>query len=158
MGKISKRDVDVLVADMAEKLGETEPTALSQLRRIVELAGTEFSNKILVETLELEQQGGLSTLDGKRKRTIGGTFFFLVKEKIDKDLKDLVFPNQSDLPELKGADVQTRKSLQRLIDQAERLRENIRLLKESNGANVGLSEQLLKSTEREIEKIKSRYI
>ena len=68
-------------SDIAEQLGETSPTAIYQIIRIIAILGIDRVNEFLQETLELEKNGGLLVKDGSRRRTPGGTFLYLVKTK-----------------------------------------------------------------------------
>jgi hypothetical protein len=55
-----------------------EPKA-GLVRRAIEIIGPERAQQCLEKTLETEANGGLMTLDGKRRRTPGGTFFYVVR-------------------------------------------------------------------------------
>jgi Phosphorylated adapter RNA export protein, RNA-binding domain len=68
-----------VVQTIAEQLDETEAEPLRLLRRVVKRLGTEEALAFLHKTLEAEAQGGLTLADGSRRRTLGGTFFFLVR-------------------------------------------------------------------------------
>lgn len=46
---------------------------------------------IYERTLEIENEGGLMTADGTRRRTFGGTFFYLARTMLPKDISDAVF-------------------------------------------------------------------
>jgi PHAX RNA-binding domain len=66
-------------AFVASCLGETLPHVVASIGRIVAALGADRVKALLKETLEIEQNGGLMVVDGSRRRTIGGTWFFLVK-------------------------------------------------------------------------------
>jgi hypothetical protein len=70
-----------VVTTIAEKLGETEPGAVSQLHLLVKKLGPVLALAFLKETLEIEAQGGMMLPDGTRHRTPGGVFFHLVRTK-----------------------------------------------------------------------------
>jgi CHAD domain-containing protein len=76
-----KAPASPVVTQIAQALGETQPAALGQLKRIVQTIGEEQALAILQQALEIEQQGGLMLPDRKR-RTPGGVFFRLVKEQM----------------------------------------------------------------------------
>jgi hypothetical protein len=79
------------IAAIAELLGETEKYALRQIKGIMMLCGPEFTQSILEEAKEIEASGGLKTVDGKRKRTFGGVFFFLARGRMAPELRRAVF-------------------------------------------------------------------
>ncbi len=72
---------DEIVQIIAEQLSETEEQPLQLLKQVVKRLGTERSLAFLKEALEIEAQGGLMIGDGSRRRTPGGTFFYLVRKK-----------------------------------------------------------------------------
>jgi CHAD domain-containing protein len=74
-----------VVTQIAQALGETQPAALGQLKRIVQTIGDERALAILQQALEIEQHGGLMLLDGSRRHTPGGVFFRLVKEQMSPE-------------------------------------------------------------------------
>lgn len=78
---------------IAEILGETDEGPVGQIAQVIEKCGLEFAQKIAEETNKIEEKGGMKTHDGKRRRTKGGIFFFLVKGRIDADVRKEIFPN-----------------------------------------------------------------
>lgn len=79
--------------EIAETLGEKDDGPLSQLEMLVEHKGEEFVREVLKETLEVEKKGGMRTHSGKRRRTVGGVFFYLAKGKLEPELRQKIFPN-----------------------------------------------------------------
>lgn len=77
---------------LAEALGETAPRVRVTLLRIA----TELSGPTIIEllqtTLEIERHGGMLTLDGSRRRTRGGVFFYLARGRMTKEQRERVFP------------------------------------------------------------------
>jgi Phosphorylated adapter RNA export protein, RNA-binding domain len=63
---------------LAEVLQEPEKALLA---RVLKMLGQERCAAILADTLTIESNGGMLTLAGDRRRTPGGTFFELVKQK-----------------------------------------------------------------------------
>lgn len=61
------------------------------IEALIEAIGQERVMAILAEALEKEAAGGVLRRDGVR-RTVGGAFFFLAKQKITKKEKRTVFP------------------------------------------------------------------
>lgn len=79
-----KREVQqhlAFVQSVADMLGETKQHAYWRLHLIVRVLGAPRVVLLLKETLQVEQQGGLMVLNGSRRRTPGGVFFFLAKQQ-----------------------------------------------------------------------------
>lgn len=83
--------------ELAEKLNESNPKARFQLRRIVETQGRTFSQKLYDETMRIEEEGGLMTLDGTRRRTIGGVYLYLAWQHVAPEFRDKIFPDRARL-------------------------------------------------------------
>ena len=62
---------------IASALGETEQVAQQQIQRIVWALGRTAARRLLKQTLQIEQDGGMMLRDGSRRRTPGGVFFHL---------------------------------------------------------------------------------
>ncbi|HEU5087850.1 MAG TPA: hypothetical protein VFT99_10405, partial [Roseiflexaceae bacterium] len=67
---------------IAEQLGENSPQAVALIGRILRTLGSDATQQFVAEAQRLDETGGLLTEDGSRKRTLGGTFFYLVKEHL----------------------------------------------------------------------------
>ena len=68
--------------EIAEALGEVDDEQIELVGRCVASLGEEACRQLLVQTWQVESTGGLLTLDGSnRRRTAGGVFFWLVKQK-----------------------------------------------------------------------------
>lgn len=67
------------VKKIADILGEGEPRALSQIRYILNKRGVDFIKSRLREAKSIQDGGGMKVDDGRRKKTFGGVFFYLVK-------------------------------------------------------------------------------
>ena len=100
---------------IAQRLGETQSVAISQIWRIVRQLGPEVALAWLEKAEAIEAQGGLMTPDGKR-RTPGGVFFRIVKDGISpKDRAAIVCVNgerQRGAPQPPGAPAQPQKPVQ----------------------------------------------
>jgi hypothetical protein len=83
------------VETIAEKLGETNLHPVFQIRRIVQRLGEETALAILQETLEMEAQGGMMLPDSSRRRTPGGVFFQLVRQRLSPEDRAYCFPYPS---------------------------------------------------------------
>ena len=82
-------DTDEAVKTIAHTLGESEPEPLTQLQAVVEILGVEKATALCEKALELEQQGGMLTKDGTRRKTVGGVFFYLVRGSGNKKVQKL---------------------------------------------------------------------
>ena len=67
---------------IAEQLGEDSPQAVALIGRILRTLGPDATRHFVAEAQRLDASGGLLTEDGSRKRTLGGTFFYLIKEHL----------------------------------------------------------------------------
>ena len=76
-----------------EKLAEIlqEPKA-PLLRQVLRTFGLERTVAVLTDTLQCEAQGGMLTKDGSRRRTPGGVFFQLVKDRATPQERRRLFP------------------------------------------------------------------
>lgn len=80
-----------LAKEIADKLGETEKKPLRQIERIIELTDDDIPLQLLAATLEIEEQGGMMTVDGSRRRTPGGVFFHLARERLPEEVIQQIF-------------------------------------------------------------------
>ena len=74
-----------------EVLGETKRIPRMMIERIIRLRGVEFAQALLEETLKIESEGGMMTLDGSRRRTTGGVYFRLARQQLAGKDKQYVF-------------------------------------------------------------------
>ena len=82
--------MDVLTVDtLAEVLQEPKR---SLLMKVLRTFGVERTTAILADTLTCEANGGMLTKDGTRRRTPGGVFFQLVRERATKQERWRLFP------------------------------------------------------------------
>lgn len=81
---------------IAHILGETEEQPQRKIAMIVALCGEDFAEEVQQETQRVEEHGGLMVRDGSRRRTPGGVFFILVKDRLRREKRyeelDLIFP------------------------------------------------------------------
>ncbi len=76
---------------IADQLGETEPEPCYTLRLALLLLGRKRVQALVDKALAIEESGGQLTLDGKRRRTPGGTFFFLLRKACTKEQREQLF-------------------------------------------------------------------
>jgi hypothetical protein len=79
------------VSTIAKALGESDEIPLTQIRGVVGVLGEEVSLKLLEETKQIEDKGGMMLPDNSRKRTPGGVFFFLARQKLSHEDKLVIF-------------------------------------------------------------------
>ena len=91
--EMDMQEFDKQAMGIAEQIGESDDVPVQQIRKVIEAKGLEFVQDIVRQTDDIEEQGGMTTQDGKRQRTKGGVFFYLVKGALDPDLRIKIFPN-----------------------------------------------------------------
>jgi hypothetical protein len=88
-----KEQFNKLVAIIADGLGEKPFTyAYKQIHTAVRVLGPRAVVQLAQEALQIERQGGMTTQDGKRRRTLGGIFFHIMKGRITPAQRRLIFP------------------------------------------------------------------
>jgi hypothetical protein len=92
-------DQEQLTEQIAAALGETQPEPVAQIRRIIQHLGEAYARDMLAETLRIEEQGGMLVKSGKRRRTPGGIFFWLVRQRLVEEGREeelqTIFPAMS---------------------------------------------------------------
>jgi hypothetical protein len=83
--------------DIAAQLNESAPQVQAQIQHIIDHLGVETAYAFLDQTKQCLAEGGVLTHDGKRKRTPGGTFFFLVRGGVTAEQHQAIWP-QHQLP------------------------------------------------------------
>jgi hypothetical protein len=110
------------VSTIAKALGESDEIPLTQIRGVVRVLGEEVSLKLLDETKQIEEKGGMMLPDNSRKRTAGGVFFFLARQKLSHDDKLEIFrapkPAKPPVSERSAAAEANRFPRRRVIDVA----------------------------------------
>jgi hypothetical protein len=91
------QDPPTAAADIAAQLGESAPHVIGQIQRIVDHLGAEAAYGFLDKTKQCLAEGGVLTHDGQRKRSPGGTFFFLVRGGVTAEQHQAIWP-QHQLP------------------------------------------------------------
>lgn len=85
-------EVTAVAADIARQLNETNPGAVAQIQRIVMHLGATRAYAFLQETLAREAAGGVWTTNRSRRRTPGGTYFFLIRGQITQEEHQTIWP------------------------------------------------------------------
>ncbi len=78
-----------LVKEIAATLNESE---IGLVRKTVGILGYDRCANLLAETKRVEAEGGMLTVDGKRRRTPGGVFFRLAKQEANDEERRQLFP------------------------------------------------------------------
>lgn len=73
-----------VVDEIATALGETEPRSRATVERSVAVLGVESAQALRREVEAIEAQGGMLTADGSRRRTPGGIYMFLLKQRMNE--------------------------------------------------------------------------
>lgn len=79
-----------LATEITETLNEPN---VALVHKVVEIVGVERARALLQQTLEVEAQGGMMIVSGKRRRTPGGVFFQLVRKGVTKTEREAIFPH-----------------------------------------------------------------
>jgi hypothetical protein len=88
------QDTEQHVRRFAQALGERYPQPVGHIRRIVEIMGVEFADELLRETQAVETAGGMFLERENRRRTIGGVFFYLVRDRLTDEQRRQIFPKE----------------------------------------------------------------
>lgn len=91
MSQLPRKDTRVIAREIAKKLGESDAKPYAQIARIITLCGEDFAKQVLADTLVIESGEGMMTMDGSRRRTPGGVFFQLARERMPEDACQQIF-------------------------------------------------------------------
>lgn len=84
-----EEDLETFLQNMIKELREKN---VELTRDVVTYLGIERSKEFLRQTRRIEEKGGMSINNGNRRRTPGGIFFFLVKQNIEFEEFEQIFP------------------------------------------------------------------
>ncbi|MBA3822393.1 MAG: hypothetical protein H0X24_00655 [Ktedonobacterales bacterium] len=79
------RQMRAAAADLADHLGEQESGARYRIWQIMRTMGEEGALALLQEAQEIEAAGGQLIGNGSRRRTFGGIYFHLARERLTRD-------------------------------------------------------------------------
>jgi hypothetical protein len=82
-----KREDWQVVKLIRRVMEEKSPVFNCQVQSLVEIRGQGFAIDVLIKTLRLEMDGGMMIADGSRRRTRGGTYIKLAKDKLYPEQK-----------------------------------------------------------------------
>ena len=89
---MTPEEIQTMAEAVADLLGETDDQPRATIAALIAGEGVEFVQAMLEETLRIEAEGGMRVHDNSRRRTPGGVFFYLVKGKMNPDLRQQLFP------------------------------------------------------------------
>ncbi len=92
--KKQRAELNKLAHQIAQKLGETEQGPIRQIGVIVRHFGAEAALALLAEAEAIEAQGGMTITKGGRRRTPGGVFFYLAKERMTPEERERLLPSR----------------------------------------------------------------
>lgn len=88
----SKAQISPLAGEFAAQLGEQDEQPLQQIGRALTILGEAPVRAIIAEALAIEAGGGETVMSGKRRRTPGGIFFRLIRERATGSQRRAIFP------------------------------------------------------------------
>jgi len=89
---VSKEDINAIAEEIADQLGETQHLPRKRISDVIRHAGVEFARQLVIDATEVEASGGMLTKNGKRRRTYGGVFFYLAKQRLTPEMRKTIFP------------------------------------------------------------------
>lgn len=82
---------------IVRQLGERDRVAIECIRRIVDLIGIDRAQALVDQARRIDAKGGMVTHDGRRRRTLGGIFFFLFNQSATPDQRREILRLQAHL-------------------------------------------------------------
>lgn len=82
---------EATIQTISKALGEADEGPLAQIEAVVDALGDETSLSLLAETDRIEKAGGMERGDGKGRRSAGGVFFYLARQKLPKEQRAAIF-------------------------------------------------------------------
>ena len=82
---------DQTINTIAKALGEADEGPLAQIKAVVDNLGEQACLTLLAETDKIEKAGGLMRGDGSGRRSPGGVFFFLARQRLPRDVRAAIF-------------------------------------------------------------------
>jgi hypothetical protein len=80
-----------VIQTISKALGEADEGPLAQIEAVIEALGEETTLSLLAETDRIEKAGGMERGDGKGRRSPGGVFFYLARQKLPKEQRAAIF-------------------------------------------------------------------
>ena len=86
-------DIGRIAKEVCNQLSEPK---VSLMRRTVDIVGCEMVSNLAIEVQNIESKGGMQTADGSRRRTPGGVFWALFKQRVAQDVYEDVFAEEKE--------------------------------------------------------------
>lgn len=83
--------IEATIQTISKALGEADAGPLAQIKAVVDVLGEETCLALLAETDRIEKAGGMERGDGKGRRSPGGVFFYLARQKLPKEQRAAIF-------------------------------------------------------------------
>jgi RNA recognition motif-containing protein len=87
-------DQRAVVSQIVDTLGEEASLAQRQIKRIVVQCGAAFAQGLLTDTLQIEEQGGIWLEKYQRRRTPGGVYLYLARQKMSPQMVKTIFKSK----------------------------------------------------------------
>jgi hypothetical protein len=82
---------EATIQTISKALGEVDAGPVAQIQAVVDALGDETCLALLAETDRIEKAGGMERGDGKGRRSAGGVFFYLARQKLPKEQRAAIF-------------------------------------------------------------------
>src|ERR1041384_6055633 len=82
---------EATIQTISKAFGEADEGPLAQIQAVVTALGEETCLSLLAETERIEKAGGMERGDGKGRRSPGGVFFYLARQKLPKEQRAAIF-------------------------------------------------------------------
>jgi hypothetical protein len=82
---------EATIQTISKALGEADAGPVAQIQAVVAALGDETCLSLLAETDRIEKAGGMERGDGKGRRSPGGVFFYLARQKLPKEQRAAIF-------------------------------------------------------------------
>lgn len=89
--RYNKRQLKIYMKEIAAALGESDEKPVRQIQSLLLLCGVDLVRELVANALQIDAEGGMMTSDGQRRRTVGGIFFQLARERLLPEERELVF-------------------------------------------------------------------
>ena len=86
-------DLGRIAKEICNQLNEPK---VSLMRRALDIVGGEMVSNLAVEVQNIESKGGMQTADGSRRRTPGGVFWALFKQRVSQEVYEDVFAEEKE--------------------------------------------------------------
>lgn len=97
-----EKQVGQLTAIIADGLGEKPHTgAYGEIYMAVKVLGGRAVVQLAQEALAIQNAGGMKTKDGKGRRTLGGVFFRLLKNRLTPAQKRRIYPQSANMRQVR---------------------------------------------------------